>query len=205
MNLRAAKNVGIVVFDDVELLDFAGPLEVFSVVGRWEDTKPMAVYTVAESDGLITTRNGCRLCPACTFRNPPQPEVLVVPGGLGTRREMNNPIMVDWVREMAEAAEIVLSVCTGSLILAKAGLLDGLKATTHHLALDLLAEVAPRTEILPRERVIDNGKIITSAGISAGIDAALHVVARLYGDETARQTADYMEYDAAGEILKKEL
>jgi transcriptional regulator GlxA family with amidase domain len=108
---------------------------------------------------------------------------------------MNNARLIDWIKTTAPKAELVLSVCTGALLLARAGLLDGLKATTHHGALDLLREIAPKTTVLDNQRVVDNGKIIVSAGVSAGIDAAFHVVARLDGLEVALETARYMEYD----------
>jgi transcriptional regulator GlxA family with amidase domain len=119
----------------------------------------------------------------------------VIPGGYGTRREMHNARVIDWIRDRAAGAEVVLSVCTGALLLARAGLLTGLDVTTHHGALDLLASTAPDAVVRADQRFFDNGHVITSAGISAGIDAALHVVARLLGDAQARETASYMEYD----------
>lgn len=197
------RNVAILVFDDVEVLDFCGPFEVFSVCGQGSGESDFWVYTVAEK-ATITARNGLSVNPRFALEECPPPEILVVPGGggfdadgnpFGSRKEMNNPVLLDWLARMAKPADIVLSVCTGALILAQARLLEGLAATTHHLSLDLLAEVAPNTKILSDQRIVDNGKVVASGGISAGIDAAFYVVARLLGEAKAQETADYMEYD----------
>jgi transcriptional regulator GlxA family with amidase domain len=120
--------------------------------------------------------------------------VLLIPGGYGTRRELDNHALLGWIRGRAAEAELLISVCTGSLLLAKAGLLDGLAATTHHGALNLLQDLAPSTRVDGRERFIDNGKVITAAGVSAGVDMALHVVERLLGEELAEEAAHYMEW-----------
>ena len=189
------KNVAILIFDEVEVLDFCGPFEVFSVTGRRGDTTPFNVYTVAESSRAVAARNNLSVNPAHTFSDCPRPDILLVPGGYGTRREMQNAVLTDWVKRSAESAELLLSVCTGALILAKARLLDGLSATTHHGAMQLLMEMAPETEVLQSERVVDNGKVILSAGISAGIDMSLYVVSRLLGEAQAEETARYMEYE----------
>ena len=108
---------------------------------------------------------------------------------------MNNPVLLKWIKEQNETAELVLSVCTGSLILAKAGLLNGLKATTHHAAVETMREIAPTAKLLPEERWVDNGRIILSAGVSAGIDMSLYVISKLLGKITADETARYMQYD----------
>ena|SRR2546425_8330248 len=193
------RNVAILIFDEVEVLDFCGPFEVFSVAGRQRNQTPFSVYTVAEESRPVLARNQLSVNPRYTILDYPPPDILVVPGGRGTRREMNNSIIIDWIKATVPGSELVLSVCTGALLLAKAGLLDGLRATTHHGALHLLREVAPKTEVLDNERVIDNGKVIVSAGVSAGIDAAFHVVTRLLGKEEALETARYMEYDLQDE------
>jgi transcriptional regulator GlxA family with amidase domain len=187
--------VAILIFDEVEVLDFAGPFEVFSVAGRQKKEPPFNVYTVAEKPGPVLARNRFSVNPRHTLADCPPPDLLVVPGGWGTRREMNNAALIDWIRTAAVKAELVLSICTGALLLAKAGLLDGLQATTHRGALGLLREAAPKTTVLDDRRIVDNGRIIVSAGVSAGIDAALHVVARLLGRNEAMETARYMEYD----------
>jgi transcriptional regulator GlxA family with amidase domain len=189
------RNVNVLLFDEVEVLDFAGPFEVFGVTGRRGDTIPFAVHTVSERGALIHARNGLAVTPTHSFASSVPGDVVVVPGGYGTRREMKNPQALSWVAQQAASAEIVLSVCTGSLVLAATGLLDGLEATTHFGALDLLENTSPRVRVRRDQRVVDNGQIITSAGVSAGIDAALHVVARLCGEPAAVETAQYMEYD----------
>jgi transcriptional regulator GlxA family with amidase domain len=117
-----------------------------------------------------------------------------VPGGQGARKEMHNPFVIDWIRRTSETAELVLSVCTGALLLAKTGLLDGLQATTHHGAIDLLRQTVARTTIHSDRRFVDNGRVVCSAGIAAGIDMSLHIVGRLLGEEVAGKTADQMEY-----------
>lgn len=189
------RNVAILLFDEVEVLDFAGPFEVFSVAGRRNNLEPFAVYTVAEKDGPITARNQLSVNPRYTIATCPPPHILIVPGGFGTRREMHNEALLAWIRQTAERAELVLSVCTGALMLATAGLLDGLSATTHFNALELLAKTCPSARMMPGRRFVDNGKVIVSAGVSAGIDMSFHVVARLLGVELAIETARYMEYD----------
>jgi transcriptional regulator GlxA family with amidase domain len=193
--LSRPKNVAILIFDEVELLDFCGPFEVFLVTGRQDDSSPFNVYTVAEKSDPITTRNQLSVNPQYTIHNCPQPDILLVPGGQGTRREMNNQILINWIKDCSQKAELVLSVCTGALLLAKAGLLEGLTATTHHTAIELLKEIAPNTTIVSNKRFVDNGKIILSAGIATGIDMTLYVVAKLLGKEQALKTAQYMEYD----------
>jgi transcriptional regulator GlxA family with amidase domain len=188
------RSLAILLFDEVEVLDFCGPFEVFSVARRFSDPPAFEVRTVAERAGPVLARNGLSVNPHGTVADCLQPDILLVPGGQGTRREMHNLSLIGWIREKAMSAELVLSVCTGALLLAKAGLLDGLEATTHHLALDLLREVAPRTAVHADCRFVDNGRIVCSAGIAAGIDMSLHVVARLAGLEVAVQTARQMEY-----------
>lgn len=190
-----ALNVAILLFDDAEVLDFCGPFEVFSVTRRVSDgSRPFYVYTVAETDGPIIARNGLSVNPGHTFATCPHTDILLVPGGQGTRKQIYNNVAVDWVRHQAHRAQHVLSVCTGALLLAKAGLLDGLHVTTFHTSYDTLGEMAPSAVLCPGQRYADNGKVITSAGISAGIDMSLHVVEKILGREQAQHTARYMEY-----------
>lgn len=197
------KSVAIVLFDQVEVLDFAGPFEVFSVSGRRQLGEPFEVFTVAETSP-IAARNRLMVTPTYTFDNCPPSDLILVPGGggyhpdgtpFGSRKEMNNPIILDWVRQRAHQAELVLSVCTGALILGKASLLDNLEATTHFLAMDALQSVSSNIRVTPDKRWTDNGRVITSAGVSAGIDMSLHVVARLQGEDVAAEAARYMQYE----------
>jgi len=198
------RNLAIYIFDDVEVLDFAGPFEVFSVCGlRTGTEKPFNVYTVAQQE-LVTARNQLKIIPHYLMDNCPTPDILLLPGGggihpegtpFGSRREMNNASLLDWIREKNKTAEMLLSVCTGSLLLGKAGLLDGLSATTHWKAMETMRAAAPNTTILPEERWVDNGRIILSAGISTGLDMSLYVISRLLGKEAADETAKYMQYE----------
>lgn len=186
------QNVAILLFDDVEVLDFAGPFEVFAVTDELRGYDTFNVFTVAETKRPIRARNGLSVNPDHDLATCPPPQILIVPGGFGTRALLKNDAVLAWLR--AHAATHVMSVCTGSLVLAQAGLLDGLRATTHHECLDLLRSLAPRTTVDATARFVDNGKILTAAGISAGIDCSLHLVERLLGPAAVADTARYMEY-----------
>lgn len=191
------RNVAILLFDDVEVLDFAGPFEVFAVTDELRGYDTFNVFTFAENLGTIRARNGLKVVPHFARESCPPPHVLIVPGGSGTRPLLNKPALLEWLRLKARHAEITMSVCTGALVLAKAGLLDGLRATTHHDCFDLLREVGPSVDVVETERFTDNGRILTAAGISAGIDCSLHAVERLLGGDSAERTARYMEYRRA--------
>ena len=193
------KRVGILIFDDVEVLDYCGPFEVFSSVRldearRREEPSPFDVVLVAGTMDMIATSGGMKVLPMVPFAECPPLDILVVPGGRGAHREMKNEAVLGFVRRQAEQGGIVASVCTGALVLGKAGLLDGLRATTHWRSLDLMRELFPGVRVETAFQVVDEGKILTSAGISAGIDLALKLVARGFGDAIARATARQMEY-----------
>jgi len=190
---------GILLFNDIEVLDFCGPFEVFSVTRldearRREQPSPFEVLLVAETMDPVTTAGGMQVLPMASFAGCPALDVLVVPGGMGTRREMLNPAVLDFVRAQAAGAGLVASVCTGALILGKAGLLSGLRATTHWRSLELLQELFPDVSVDSAAQVVDQGRIMTSAGIAAGIDLALLIVARRHGGAVARAAARHMEY-----------
>jgi transcriptional regulator GlxA family with amidase domain len=189
------RNVAILVFDEVEVLDFAGPFEVFAVTDSLRDRAVFSVSTVSPGGGAVRARNGLRVVPDHSFADCPQPHVLIVPGGYGTRPLLRDDVTIKWILERSRAAEVTMSVCTGALLLGKAGLLDGMRATTHHKAMDELRAVAPRAVVDPGARFHDNGRVLTAAGISAGIDCSLHLVGRLLGDDVAAATAAYMEYE----------
>lgn len=189
------KNVAILLFHEVEVLDFAGPFEVFSVTYSLNRDPLFNVYTVAETTHPILARNHLSINPDFTLENHPLPDIVIIPGGFGSRAALKQPNIIQWVQQSAQQAELVLSVCTGSLILAKAGLLNGLTATTHHHAFEELQQLAPQTQIITDQRFIDNGKILTSGGISAGIDLSFYAIAKLHGETVAMQTAKYMEYN----------
>lgn len=188
------RNVAILVFDEVEVLDFAGPFEVFAVTDELRGHNTFHTCTVAGRPGAVRARNGLKIVPDHTLETAPAPHILVVPGGAGTRALLQQPSLLDWVRQRAAGAEHVVSVCTGSLVLGAAGLLDGLPATTHYENFAELRRVAPAAIVVEDRRFLDNGKVLTSAGISAGIDVSLHLVAKLLGAEIAQTTARYMEY-----------
>jgi len=193
------KRVGIVVFNDIEVLDFCGPFEVFSAARideekRREEPSPFEVFLVAEKAAPVTTTGGMTVVPRYSFADCPALDVLVVPGGWGTRKELSNPMMLDWLRARAAEVETLTSVCTGSMLLGFAGLLDGHHATTHWRALDWMRESFPSVAVDFDKHVVEDGRLVTSAGISAGIDMALKVVARYFGEEIARTTARHMEY-----------
>lgn len=190
-----ARTVGILMFDDVEVLDFAGPFEVFSVCGRRSQLDPFHVVTVSERGQAVAARNGLNVTPTHSFATCPPLDIVLVPGGFGTRREMVNAVVLEWVAAKSRTSEFTLSVCTGSLVLGSAGLLDGRHATTHHMAFPELRAAAPRAIVHEGVRIVDNGSLLCSSGVSAGIDMSLHVVARLHGDDLARETARYMEYE----------
>lgn len=192
-----SRTLGIVVFDDVEVLDLAGPFEVFSVCGRRNQLDLFHVMTVSETGRPITARNGFVVVPTHSFATCPALDVLLVPGGFGTRTQMKNPVLLEWIVDKARNAEYVLTVCTGSLILGSAGLLDGLHCTTHFMAFDELRSAAPKSTIHEGARIVDNGPVVCSSGVSAGIDMSLHMICRLHGDDMARETARYMEYEGA--------
>jgi transcriptional regulator GlxA family with amidase domain len=196
MSTTAAKtrSVGILIFDDVEVLDFCGPFEVFSVTGRQIAPGSFSVFTIGPSRDPVTARNGLSVNPRASLADAPPIDLLLIPGGYGTRPLVHDTTVIGWIRQRAAQAELVLSVCTGALLLGKAGLLDGLASTTHHGALQLLRETAPGTTVRDDLRVVDNGRVITSAGVASGIDMSFHVVAKLLGPEVAVAAARYIEY-----------
>lgn len=184
------RNVAIFVHEGVELLDFSGPGEVFASAGRSE---AFNVYTVAATPEEITSQGFVTIKPQYTFANCPPPDIIVLPGGR-TDVPMANSKVIEWIKKSSEHAEVIMSVCTGVFLLVESGLLDGKEATTHWSAIESLRREAPKTTVREHRRFVDNGKIVTAAGVSSGIDAALHVVDRLISREVAQKTARYMEY-----------
>lgn len=197
------RNVAILIFDEVEVLDFTGPFEVFAVTDELLNHEVFHTFTFALTPATVRARNGLKIVPDFALERCPAPNVIVIPGGAGTRPLLQMPVLHEWLRLKARKAEVVMSVCTGALVLGRVGLLDGLRATTHHENLDELRQVAPAAEIVESERFTDNGQVLTSAGISAGIDCSLHVIARLLGEPAVEATARYMEYDRRPERLSR--
>ena len=193
------KRVGILVFPNVEVLDFCGPYEVFSVTRldedrRREEPSPFEVLLLAESADPVVATGGLRVIPDATLDTCPPLDVLVVPGGWGTRKEIGNERVLTWIAARAKEVETLTSVCTGAMLLGQAGLLDGRRATTHWRSLDWMRQSFPAVTVEDKLHVVEDGNVLTSAGISAGIDMALRVVARDFGETVGRATARHMEY-----------
>jgi len=175
--------VAVLLSDGVTLIDFAGPMEVFHLAG-------MKVFTIGETGEPIQTACKMRIVPGFNLKSSPEPDIIVIPGGLAT-----TPPMIEWVKNQSQKSDAVLSVCTGASFLAEAGMLDNLQATTYAPHLDHLQMMAPKAKIVYDQRVVDNGKIITAGGLSAGIDGAFHVVEKMMGKGRASEVAVNMEYN----------
>jgi len=187
-----AITTGILLFDEAEELDFVGPLEVFGMARQEGDR----VVTIAEKSDPVRANLGLRVVPDHTIADAPPLDVLVVPGGLGTRREAENPVLLDWLKQTAAGCTWVTSVCTGSMLLEAAGVIDGRKVTTHWAMVDTFREKDTVT-VLDGRRYVRDGNVVTAAGVSAGIDMSLWVVGQLYGVDHARGVQRFMEYDPA--------
>ena len=188
------RNVAILLFEEIEVLDFAGPLEVFNVTAELNDPAPFNVYTVAETHAPIKTRGKLNINPNYSIYSMPPADILIVPGGAGSRALLRMPHILTWLREQSQQVDILASVCTGALVLGKAGLLDGLHVTTHHENLDELRQYISDDTVIEAARYVDNGNIITSGGIAAGIDMSLYLVRKLLGDDVLAKTTREMEY-----------
>ena len=194
------RTVGIYLFNEMEVLDFAGPFEVFSTANRVklkkepDAVRPFDVITLTDRKRTITARGGLKVIPDFALDDHPAVDVLIIPGGVVTA-ELQQPQIIDWIRRSSEKTAITASVCTGAFLLAKAGLLHGKAATTHWEDIAKLRVMFPDVQVQTETRWVDTGHIVSSAGISAGIDMSLHLVARLEGDELAVNTARKMEYE----------
>jgi transcriptional regulator GlxA family with amidase domain len=192
-------NVGIYVFDEIEVLDLGGPFEVFSTATRMkaralkDSAKAFEVFTIADRMRTIRARGGLQIVPNFDFSNHPRVDLLIVPGGVVTA-ELDRPEVIDWIKRTAAGANLVASVCTGAFLLAKAGLLDGKRVTTHWEDVTDLRAMFPRVAVQEGKRWIDEGRLVTSAGVSAGVDMSLYLVARLESEELAVRTARQMDY-----------
>ncbi|HWT02048.1 MAG TPA: DJ-1/PfpI family protein [Pyrinomonadaceae bacterium] len=192
------QNVAILIFDGVQIIDYTGPYEVLGGMGKRH------VYTVAEKPDAITTNMGMRVIPNYTFENQPKPDIIIVPGGgssepgeqaRGVGAQLENRKVINWIQASAKEAKYVMSVCNGAFLLAKAGLLDGLEATTTAGLVEKLRSVATKTRVVNDKRFVDNGKIITTGGLSSGIDGALHLIEKMDGKGWAQMSAYGIEYD----------
>jgi transcriptional regulator GlxA family with amidase domain len=197
--LMERKRVGIVIYEEVEVLDFCGPFEVFSVTRvseerRRDEPSPFLPLLIAEHSNPVTATGGMQLLPHHSMSDCPPLDIVVVPGGWGFRHHMKNVALQQWLRARAAQAETVTAVCTGSLLLSSAGLLDGLRATTHWRFLETMRDSFPEISVQFDKHFVQDGRVLTSAGISAGIDMSLKVVEQYFGEAIARATARHMEY-----------
>ena len=187
--------IGVALFDGAEELDWAGPWEVLAAWATQWPHDGVEVLTLAREERPVVCAKGLRVLPDRTWATAPPLDVLVYPGGFGTRAQLGDEEVRGWLRGLAGGGTLVASVCTGALVLADAGLLDGRPATTHWGFLDRLPQLGHGIEVRPDDRFVDTGDVITAAGVSAGIDMALHLVARLHSTERAREVRRYIQYD----------
>lgn len=194
------RTIGIFVFDDVEVLDFTGPYEVFTCAARVHaglapgTPPPFKVLTIGRRAAMLRARAGLSVFPEAAFDDAPAIDVLIVPGGV-VAAELDKPDVIAWIAGMAGRCELLASVCTGAMLLAQAGLLNGKDATTHWGDIEQLRQMFPQVRVRADRRWIDEGKVVSSGGISAGIDMSLYLVERLAGRELALRTARQMEYN----------
>lgn len=181
--------LGVVLFEGFELLDVFGPLEMFGLAADHFE-----IRLISETGGVVASRQGPKSVSDDSFNTAPAIDVLLVPGGIGTRREVNNPVLLDWLKERSQLAELVSSVCTGSALLAKAGVLDGLRATSNKLAFAWASAQSEKVQWQQQARWVEDGKVFSSSGVSAGIDMALAVIAKLVSEQAAEQAANFAEY-----------
>lgn len=187
---NVGRTLGAVFYEGFELLDVYGPLEMFGSVGA-----QLRIVTVAERTGPVASFQGPRTVAEFDFASAPKLDLILLPGGFGTMRELENPAMIDFLRRRSASAEITMSVCTGSAILARAGLLDGRRATSNKQFFDLARSQGPAVNWVEEARWVEDGPFATSSGVSAGTDMALAVIARLYGRSAAQRIADWTEYE----------
>ena len=198
--------VGILIFNKVQVLDFAGPFDVFATARLREqpelsDPSPFEVVFIAEYPRPIVSTGGMRVRPDYTVNDSPELDILIVPGGLGEREEHGNHVLLHFIRTQAKKVKTLASVCTGAILLGKAGLLDGKRATTHWMSIGRMREMLPETEVLEKVRYVEDGNIITSAGISSGLDMSLRVVDIHLGPEVAKATALELEYPYPRDVV----
>lgn len=193
--MNKKRNIGILIFENAEVLDFAGPFEVFSVTSELNNFEPFNVFTVSESLKPISAVNGLSVNPKYDFDNCPAIDILIIAGGSGTRRLMDNKDFLDWINKAFHQSEYTLSICSGSRLLGVLGLLEGKPYCTHHEVYDHMKGIVPSGNPQQQQRFVNAGKIYTSGGISAGIDLSFHIVEKLLGEDVALRTAKYMEYN----------
>ncbi|MFL2672062.1 MAG: DJ-1/PfpI family protein [Prochlorococcaceae cyanobacterium] len=187
--MGSKRTLGVVLFEGFELLDVFGPLEMFGLAAEHFE-----IRLISETGGVVASRQGPKSVCDDSFQSAPAIDLLLVPGGIGTRREVNNPVLLEWLNERTKQAELVASVCTGSALLAKAGVLDGLRATSNKLAFAWASAQSEKVQWQQQARWVEDGKVFSSSGVSAGIDMALAVIAKLVSEQAAEDAANFAEY-----------
>ena len=187
--MTSKRTLGVVLFEGFELLDVFGPLEMFGLAADHFE-----IRLISETGGVVASRQGPKSVSDDSFNTAPPIDVLLVPGGIGTRCEVNNPVLLDWLKERSQQAEVVISVCTGSALMAKAGVLDGVRATTNKMAFAWAASQSEKVQWQKQARWVEDGKFFTSSGVSAGIDMSLAVIAKLVSQQAAEEAANFAEY-----------
>lgn len=193
--ISTKRNVGILIFENAEVLDFAGPFEVFSVTSELNDHSLFDVSLVAEQLSPVSAVNGMSVNPHYGFNTCPSLDILIIAGGFGTRKQITNQKVLDWIAKQHQQTEYTLSICSGATLLGTLGLLEDQPYCTHHEVYSMMQELVPTGKPQRDKRFVQTGKIFTSGGISAGIDLSFHLVQKLLGSDIAVQTAKYMEYD----------
>ena len=187
--MTSKRTLGVVLFEGFELLDVFGPLEMFGLAAEHFE-----IRLISQTGGVVASRQGPKSVCNDSFQSAPAIDVLLVPGGIGTRREVNNPVLLNWLKERSQQAELVASVCTGSALLAKAGVLDGLRATSNKLAFAWASSQSEKVQWQQQARWVEDGKVFSSSGVSAGIDMSLAVIAKLVSQQAAEEAANFAEY-----------
>lgn len=193
--MKKKRTVGILIFNNAEVLDFAGPFEVFSVTSELNNHKLFNVFTVAQTLQPISAVNGLSVNPTYNLNNCPSVDILVISGGFGTRKLVEDKVTLDWMANVHKATDYTLSICSGSMLLGAIGLLDNQPYCTHHLVYDLMEKQVPTGLPQKDRRFVNFDKVYTSGGISAGIDLSFHIVEKIHGQQIADRTATYMEYE----------
>jgi transcriptional regulator GlxA family with amidase domain len=188
-NQAVVKTLGIVLFPNFETLDVFGPLEMFGML-----SDKIKIIMISEHQGLVKSHQGQSVLTEFNWHNAPHLDLLLIPGGEGTRHEIYNQPLLDWLKFRSDQADITLSVCTGAALMAKAGVLDGHRATTNKLAFQWVVEQGPEVTWINKARWVDDGNVITSSGVSAGIDMSLYTIARLFGEAARNEVAQKVEY-----------
>lgn len=196
MEMNNKIKVGILLFNEVEVLDFAGPFETFSIASSDTGEKLFKVITIGETGEIITARNGLKVLPEAKISDNLDLDILIIPGGYGAEEiEIKNQTVINWIINQKDKVKILASVCTGAFLLAEGGILDNKSATTHWMDLEKFEMLYPKIKVVKNVKFVDEDSIITSGGITAGINMSFHIISKLFGNKIAMNTAKRMEYE----------